>query len=386
MKKITVLIITLTLVLGYSSAFCDNEKIGVLSVTEENPLGESAYFHDVISETEKNSIKYSTIVFENNKCADLSEEDLSGLLTTYWDFMFERVISPVPENLTDNYYIKLWNEDKTKSYIIHENGSIIIGLFGPPTEFKGEVKANYIWYMPSRGNARNSLYIKNTEIYEKYRNSAREMTEEDKYEIKDINLLPLENCSEWSRTEVEKSAAYNLMIYELTDKYQENITREDFCKLACRFIVTKFAPYSDSRAGIEYASTEIIKEKGLTEKYNEIAFSDCEGEHIQFLSATGIIKGMGDGTFAPNIPITREQAATILDRISDFLESEKPYTPTQQYYYDFEDISLWARDSVKQMYVMDIMRGYETGNFMPKNNYTVEQAIATMVRLYEILS
>ena len=45
-------------------------------------------------------------------------------------------------------------------------------------------------------------------------------------------------------------------------------------------------------------------------------------------------------------------------------------------------ISDWARESVSIMNSMKIMEGVSDTEFAPKVNYTVEQAIATMVRLY----
>lgn len=92
---------------------------------------------------------------------------------------------------------------------------------------------------------------------------------------------------------------------------------------------------------------------------------------------------MGDGTFAPDASITREEAAAILYRMAGFLGNKTmPDIPQSQCYYDLNEISDWAIDSVKGMYVMDVMRG-DDGYFYPKAEYTVEQAIATMIRLYE---
>ena len=93
---------------------------------------------------------------------------------------------------------------------------------------------------------------------------------------------------------------------------------------------------------------------------------------------------MGDGTFAPDAYITREQAATILFRMAKFLGNKTISEFGEwKYYRDLDEISEWAFDAVRNMYRMDIMHGDENGYFSPKNNYTVEQAIATMLRMYE---
>ena len=98
---------------------------------------------------------------------------------------------------------------------------------------------------------------------------------------------------------------------------------------------------------------------------------------------------MGDGTFAPDEPITREQAVTILYRMAEFLDKIPAVQPgvagypSSYYYTDSKDISDWARNAVLTMKRMGIMNGTDSNEFLPKGNYTAEQAIATMVRLYE---
>ena len=52
-------------------------------------------------------------------------------------------------------------------------------------------------------------------------------------------------------------------------------------------------------------------------------------------------------------------------------------------YDDVSDISDWAKSAVSSMRAMDIMKGVSEREFAPKDSYTKEQAIATMVRLYE---
>ena len=46
-------------------------------------------------------------------------------------------------------------------------------------------------------------------------------------------------------------------------------------------------------------------------------------------------------------------------------------------------MSDWAIDAVKAMKDMSIMKGVSDSEFAPQDTYSVEQAIATMLRLYE---
>ena len=141
-------------------------------------------------------------------------------------------------------------------------------------------------------------------------------------------------------------------------------------------------PIADSRKGQQDAIKQVIAERQLEDKISEVSYSDCDDEKIKFLSGAGIIYGMDDGTFAPDDNITREQAAAILYRTAGFLGNKTIVEPNGTTFDDGKLISDWARESVSIMNSMKIMEGVSDTEFAPKGNYTVEQAIATMVRLY----
>ena len=355
-------------------------------------FGDAAPFYNVLGETNRENIAFGTIV-SDGVAADIREEDLDKFLDVYWNFGYELVISPYSEYYNNqDTYIKLWNKDRTREYIIYPHSGVLMGRFGEPTWSHGAEKINYIWHMPLYGNGRNALYTaferarrtyfdKN---YEGYAEAQREFTDDDKIEVPTDNLLPLQTASDWAKPEIQRAAACNLLVFELTDKYTEDITRYDFCKLAYRLIATEFDPMSDSRAGLGTTIGNIIEERGIKEAYIN-KFTDCYYGEVEVLASMGIINGMGDGTFAPDEKITREQAATILCRMATFLGNKTmpKVIPQSLYYYDIDSISPWALESVRTMHLMDIMHGEPDGNFHPQDNYTVEQAIATMLRMYE---
>ena len=82
--------------------------------------------------------------------------------------------------------------------------------------------------------------------------------------------------------------------------------------------------------------------------------------------------------------ITREQAATFLYRTAEFLGNKTiKKTDINKLYDDETAISNWAKDYVACMNAMGIMKGVSERKFAPLDAYSVEQAIATMLRLYE---
>ena len=353
------------------------------------PVGQP--FHNALGLNNIEDIGSAVIVRNDGKCADIESEDLKEWLNKYWDFApYDRVVGPYDIDVYRDYYIKLWTKDKAKAFIVYPNGGVIAGAYGEPCESHGETKRNYIWYLPYIGNGRNALHIADTKLTQKYINeksddfidALRDAAPDDAEIIPTGNLLNTDSASDWSKTEIEKAAACNLLPYELTENYTKNITRKEFCDLIYRLIATEFSPNSDSRIGQWYAIDNVIYERQLIDKVNSISFSDYTDDKIKFLAAAGIINGMGDGTFAPDASITREQAAAILFRTADFLGNKTMPTAVKQSYIDESDISHWAKSSVACINAMGIMKGVSETEFSPKGNYTVEQAIATMVRMY----
>ncbi len=349
-------------------------------------------FQNALGVEDINSIKHGVIVNNITRdCADIEYEDLKKWLEVYWNFNYDRVIAAFGSYTLDGEYVKLWNEDRSKSWTVYPNGGVVVGKYGEPYESHGEIKQNYVWYLPYIGNARNALnsadgklrytYLRQVDEVEFKGYAQREFTQNDDIEIPQNNVLITDNASVWARAEIEKAAACNLMVYDLWERYTQPITRYEFCRLVYRLIATEFDPYADSRMWIGTAIENIKAERGITER---VEFSDCDYSEVEDLASMGIISGMGDGTFAPDSHITREQAATLLFRTAEFLGNKT--MPTAIYdkgYNDRAMISDWAVSAVSGMKAMGIMQGVSETEFAPRQTYTVEQAIATMVRLYE---
>ena len=104
--------------------------IGIIFATmmSTTAFAEMFSFQSVLGVNDISDIQSAVIVGDNGKCADIEQED-----------------------------IKLWNKDKTKSYVVNANSGILVGRYGEPSKSHGEVKENYLWYFPYIGNARNAL-------------------------------------------------------------------------------------------------------------------------------------------------------------------------------------------------------------------------------------
>lgn len=65
------------------------------------------------------------------------------------------------------------------------------------------------------------------------------------------------------------------------------------------------------------------------------------------------------------------------------LYAEEPQTKAPLTYQDAKDVADWAKDDVALMTQLGVMNGVAKGKFDPKGQYTVEQCLVTLVRLYE---
>ncbi len=172
--------------------------------------------------------------------------------------------------------------------------------------------------------------------------------------------------SDWAEAGV-KAAIDNAILptgapYYLDSLYRDNITREEFCIVASRVI---------------NAITD--------EKFDETptGFTDTDSGVIFGLCNAGIIEGKSKTQFAPKDLLTREEAAKILNNVYTYLKIKQPSVDESYKFSDDNEISIWARYGVYNMNAAEIMLGVGNNKFSPKDNYTREQAIVTLMRIYD---
>ena len=95
----------------------------------------------------------------------------------------------------------------------------------------------------------------------------------------------------------------------------------------------------------------------------------------------GIVRGTTNSTFSPNAPITREQVAIILARAFDLMDKENQ--PKTAIYNDITNLSPYNQAAIQALYDHNLMKGFEGGQFKPKNYVTREMAAVIAVRLNE---
>lgn len=146
----------------------------------------------------------------------------------------------------------------------------------------------------------------------------------------------------------------------LQSGYTAPITRAEFCALAVELCETVTGEEITQRA----------------------SFTDTDDLNVQKMAGLGVVLGTGDGTFNPGGQLTREQAATMLSRLSSVMGHPLPAGTAD--FTDGASIAAWAVEAVGQMQSSGIMGGTGGGAFTPQGTYTREQSILTILRLYEL--
>lgn len=169
--------------------------------------------------------------------------------------------------------------------------------------------------------------------------------------------------SDWAKDQVAKASAKGLVPDGLGDNYQLNATRAQFAAIAVKLYETmsgKTAPAA-----------------------KENPFSDTNDPAILQAAELNFVSGMGDGTFAPDTLVTREQAAVILSQVH--LRTGGSIGVQRSTFADSDSISGWAKVYVTFMNSKGIVTGVGNNIFNPQGNASIEQALSISLRMLENL-
>ncbi len=219
--------------------------------------------------------------------------------------------------------------------------------------------------------------------------------------------------STWAADEVTTAIGLGMVQDTMQNNWQAEITRRDFARLAISFLAVQYGygerpldsfmeDYLDNGKaplGVAFQKSDYLTEEHRTaqaqgawfswsavlrddiEVFSDVTSDGCK-DQINMAYLLGIVKGVGDGRYAPDAPITRQEAATLLTRtyqVYGTLEMGQAATS----YTDQEQIAPWAVENVATLSGKGVFEGDETGAFLPLGNLTKEQAVAIFYRLYQ---
>lgn len=173
--------------------------------------------------------------------------------------------------------------------------------------------------------------------------------------------------SGWAKEYIDTLASKYIVYGKASGEYEpgKHMTRAEFAVLLVRALGLPTAKYDGSFKdvkGIEWFA-----------KNGELTAA------VKY----GVIKGKGDGNFAPNEKITRAQAAAMIERAMkisfvkyDFSQLDK--TKTLKDFKDAKLVGSWAKSGVEAVYQAGIVNGKGDGTFNP-NGYTQRNEMAAIL-------
>lgn len=168
----------------------------------------------------------------------------------------------------------------------------------------------------------------------------------------------------WAQKELDEAISAGIIPDAQQRDWREDCTRGDFCRLVSAVL--------DATG------------KTLSETVN-IAFADTADSAILHAARLGIVNGVGGGRFAPERPVTRQEAAVMLARAAELLGLRAEGAEKQ--FSDRDEFADWAKTGIGTITRITgggtpVMQGISADRFAAKGAYTREQAILTMLRLY----
>lgn len=174
--------------------------------------------------------------------------------------------------------------------------------------------------------------------------------------------------SAWAQKSVDAARAAGIVPAQVDSAFDTAITREDFCSLAAAV----YRAWEKKDALTAYTSSSV-------------SFSDTDNADVLLCASAGVVNGVGNGKFAPQKNITRQEAASMLYRLAALNKNTKDDEATSlpHIFADSANIQSWAWKNVDWVYRQGIMNGMGENTFAPNGEYTREQSIVTALRLYD---
>ncbi len=184
----------------------------------------------------------------------------------------------------------------------------------------------------------------------------------------------------WGKTYIEKATELSLFAGVSETSFDPNgtMTRGMFVTVLGRL------------EGIDLAYWSSINPPEI---FTDVKQEKYYAPYIFWAVCNGIVDGMTHDTFAPDAPVTREQAAKLVayyvQRLGLGLKPADSEVFIPDSFADAEKVSSWAKDSVNMMRVLGILNGMpnEAGEicFFPQNKLTRAECAAFFCRLHDAL-
>ena len=183
------------------------------------------------------------------------------------------------------------------------------------------------------------------------------------------NKVSFDDVNDWAKDYITKLAAMNIISGKGNGKFAplEKVTRAQFTKMLFGL------------SGLDNSALKNYKKS----KFKDVANTDWCEPYVMWAYKNNIVTGVGNGKFAPNDVITREQMSAMLYK---FIKARSLNITASSDTKDFADgnlVSSWAKDAVAFILRAQIINGRTNGKFDPQGTATREEAAKIIAMVVE---
>lgn len=192
------------------------------------------------------------------------------------------------------------------------------------------------------------------------------------------NIEKSDFANHWAKEQIVEAMSNKVINSSSTFRPEDSITRAEFVKIVNRAF------------GID----STIVDKSMNTEFADVKAENWYYADVKAAARAGYINGYEDGTFRPDQPITRQEAAKIIAKLYDICNDSKEDTEktqvdingvlvhldTKTTFSDDSDIAVWADESVQLLTDKGVIKGYAGNVFKPNNNITRAEAIVMLSR------
>ena len=151
---------------------------------------------------------------------------------------------------------------------------------------------------------------------------------------------------------------------------------------------TKFSPNTAMTRGMFVTVLGRLANADVS-GYAKSSFSDVKDDayymgYVEWASKNNIVNGVGNGKFAPDQPITREQMAVIMSNYAKTIGYTLPKVHIKNIFADNGKISTYAKEAVKQMQMAGVISGKNGNLYDPQGTATRAEVSAVLRRFVEL--
>ncbi|WP_281942554.1 immunoglobulin-like domain-containing protein, partial [Paenibacillus tyrfis] len=167
----------------------------------------------------------------------------------------------------------------------------------------------------------------------------------------------------WAKTEIA-----NWQDLDLSEGYPDGTFRPDASITRAEFVALVNRVFR-------------LKDKASVD-FNDVKARDWHYDEFTKARAAGVVSGYEDGTLRPNVPITRQEAAVVLQGL--FQAKASAQNSAVDKFKDAGTIPSWSKAAIEAVVSQGYMNGYPDGSYMPDRPITRAEAVVTLDRAKHI--